>query len=373
MPKQETAKSILLSLVIAVLLSAPVLLLGQDAANAPPQAPTEPPAATLENTIEAGSDEAQPTRSLVNWNEYNGPNFTIRGGFGFLYEYGAFAQDDESKEQVSLQPDEKLRDFRFLLKGSLPKFERKITWQAGIMYDAPTHSWVMRQTGVMIAVPELWGSLFIGRTKEGFSQIKVMVGYDLWTMERASISDATVPILADGFKWLGYSPKHKFLWNLGYFNDLLSHNQSFSTSSSQVVGRGGWLPVLSDTDGTLFHLGINLKFAKPEDNKVRLRARPEAFTAPYFVETPQFEATATRMAGPEIYYRRKSWLYGSEYWFEKVSSESKGNPTFHGGEVFAVWLATGETRGYNTAGGFFKAVTPARPVFQGGPGAWELV
>ena len=32
-------------------------------------------------------------------------------------------------------------------------------------------------------------------------------------MECATISVASVPILADGIKWLGYSPKHKFLWN----------------------------------------------------------------------------------------------------------------------------------------------------------------
>ena len=32
-------------------------------------------------------------------------------------------------------------------------------------------------------------------------------------MECATISVASVPILADGIKCLGYSPKHKFLWN----------------------------------------------------------------------------------------------------------------------------------------------------------------
>jgi phosphate-selective porin OprO/OprP len=33
---------------------------------------------------------------------------------------------------------------------------------------------------------------------------------------------------------------------------------------------------------------------------------------------------------------------------------------------------TGETRAYSR-GGFFNAVSPRRPVFPGGPGAWELV
>jgi phosphate-selective porin OprO/OprP len=36
-------------------------------------------------------------------------------------------------------------------------------------------------------------------------------------------------------------------------------------------------------------------------------------------------------------------------------------------------LLTGETRAYNTRGGFFNQVSPKRTVVDGGPGAWELV
>ncbi len=37
------------------------------------------------------------------------------------------------------------------------------------------------------------------------------------------------------------------------------------------------------------------------------------------------------------------------------------------------WLITGETRAYNTLGGYFKSVSPARTVSEDGPGAWELI
>ena len=37
------------------------------------------------------------------------------------------------------------------------------------------------------------------------------------------------------------------------------------------------------------------------------------------------------------------------------------------------WNITGETRPYKPAGAYFLAVSPARPVCQGGPGAIELV
>ena len=75
------------------------------------------------------------------------------------------------------------------------------------MYDGATDSWLVRETGIMVEIPEAWGHVFVGRTKEGFSLNKVMVGYAGWTMERATISDATIPILADGVKWLGLSPE----------------------------------------------------------------------------------------------------------------------------------------------------------------------
>jgi len=329
---------------------------------------------TIETDIDASESQEAPQRQLVRWNEYQGTHFTVRAGAGFLYEVAAFSQDQQSKEQFSLGFKYKVRDFRFLLAGKFPSLKRSVTWSAGFMYDAPTDSWLVRQTGVMIAFPELLGHLFIGRSKEGFSLNKVMTGYDGWTMERATINDATVPLLADGIKWLGYYPKHGILWNLGYFNDIFSKGQSFSSYSSQEVARFAWLPIRSVSDThSLLHIGINVRYGKPAENKLQLRSRPEASPAPYFVDTGKFPATATFMAGPEVYYRRRNWLFGSEYWFQKVDSPSTHNPFFNGGDVAATWIITGETRTYNTVGGFFRAVSPARPVFQGGPGAWELV
>jgi phosphate-selective porin OprO/OprP len=109
------------------------------------------------------------------------------------------------------------------------------------------------------------------------------------------------------------------------------------------------------------------------DGMLRLRSRPESFTAPYFVDTESFPAKSTDMTSFEAYYRPGSFLIGTEYFFQEVNAPERGDPFFHGGEVVMTWLLTGETRVYNTRGGFFNQVSPARPVFQGGPGAWELV
>ena len=331
------------------------------------------PPAPIDDTIEAGeADAVEPARRLVRWNEYEGPFFTIRFGGGLLYEYARYSQDKNSKAQIDLTPEAKLRDTRLLFKGRL-KFKRSVTWSAGFMYDGPTDEWLVRETGVMIEMPEISGHLFVGRSKEGFSLNKIMVGYAGWTQERSTINDATIPILADGIKWLGYAPKIHLLWNVGAYADWLSEGQGFSTYDNQFVGRVAWLPYLSTDGGRLLHLGINLRYGHPNEGTLKLRSRPESFPSPYFVDTGDFAAQSTRMTSLEAYSRRGSVLIGSEYFFQQVDAPESGDPLFHGGEVAATWLVTGETRTYNTRGGFFNQVSPARPVFQGGPGGWELV
>lgn len=365
-------------------LLAAALLLAPDAARAQAQPPADaaaPPASpapesqgkTLDHTIEAGEAETEePKRRLVKFNEYEGPWFALRVGGGFLFEGAAYSQDTASREQLELSADTKVRDARIMLKGRFPKLPR-LTFSTGIMYDGATDEWLFRETGFMIAIPELWGHFFIGRTKEGFSLNKVMVGYAGWTMERATISDATIPILADGIKWLGYIPNRGFLWNLGVYTDLLSKGQGFSTYSTQAVARVAWLPIASEKTGTLLHLGMSLRYGKPLDNTLRLRSRPEANPAPYFIDTGDFATPNTRMVGLEAYFRPGRFLVGAEYFLQKASSPPNGDPLFHGGDVVFTWLVTGETRAYNTRGGFFNGVSPAKTVFEGGPGAWEAV
>lgn len=341
-------------------------------ATASAQTPAEQPSA-IDDTIQAGEADAEsPARQLVKWNEYQGPLGSIRIGTGYLLDYATYAQDENSKEQFDLSPDLKLRDFRVLLRGRLG-FSRETTWSIGYMYDASADKWVFRQSGIMVAVPEIWGHIFIGRTKEGFSMNKVMVGYAGWTMERAPISDATLPILADGIKWLGYVPKARVLWNIGFYGDAISEGETFSSYENQVSARLAWVPVLSDNGDTLLHLGVSTRYGKVNSGKLRLKARPGAWPAPFFVDTSEFDADSTTMTGLEVYYRPGKYTFGSEYFFQNVDAPESGRPFFHGGEVFLSWLITGEKRTYNTRGGYFNLISPKRPVLSRGPGAWEIV
>jgi phosphate-selective porin OprO/OprP len=364
-------RNALVLLALTAALSAPRAGRAQD-----PAAQSATPAETAVNAgMEAGESEADvPARQFVRWNEYEGPLSTLRFGGGFLYDYSAYDQDDASEQQIDFTDGSKLRDFRFLLKGRLPQLDkRSVTWSAGIMWDAVDERWAFRQTGVMFALPKLSSDVFIGRTKSGFSMNKVMVGYYGWTHERAPASDAMLPILADGIKWLGYLPKIGLNWSMGWYGDSYSARESFSTMDQEQVARVAWLPIRADIGHTLLHLGVSLRHGKPEDRQLRLRARPESFQAPYVVDTGLFDAESVNMSGLEAYYRAGPLLVGSEIFVQNVDSVSTGNPQFNGGEVFVAWNVTGETRPYKPAGGYFMAVSPSRPVGMGGPGAIELV
>ena len=301
---------------------------------------------------------------------------TLKIGMGFLYEFAGYAQNQEGKQQsdsgaYQLEPTFRTRDFRVLVSGKL-NTKRSITWRAGFMYDGQSDGWFLRETGVMIGVPELSGNVFIGRTKEGFSFSKVMIGYSGWTMERQMAIDA-IPLLADGIKWLGYLPKQKIFFNLGAYTDWTSKNESFSTYHWQLAARVAWLPINSPKEKKLLHLGINLRYGEPEDKQIRLRSRPEANPAPYFIDTKTFASDHSTNYGYEAYYSNGPLMLGSEYYFHKFNAPASGNPVFHGGEVVVSYIFTGESRPYSTVTGIYSFVPVNKPVFKGGWGAFEAV
>ncbi|TMQ58721.1 MAG: hypothetical protein E6K72_02310, partial [Candidatus Eisenbacteria bacterium] len=327
----------------------------------------------VDSTADAGEADAdQPRRRLVKWNEYDGPVSTLRFGFGFLVDAATYAQDDDSKKQVSMEPDVGLRDFRLLFKGRF-KTKRPLSWTVGYMYDGADESWRFRQTGIQVDVPELSGRFFLGRTKEGYSMIKVMVGYHGWTIERSPGIDAFIPILADGIKYMGYSPRTRIFTNLGLFRDNLSETEKFATYDEQFVARIGWQPILSEERQTLLHVAVMGRLAKPDEGKINIRSRPEVYLAPYFLETGKITADHANTAGFEAFYRPRNWLFGTEYNWEMLDAANGAQPTFHAGEAVVAWNITGEARPYNAPGGFFGAVSPHRTVFEGGRGAWEAV
>lgn len=325
-----------------------------------------------EDTIDAAEADAGLARRKFTWNSYEGPYFTARVGGGFLYDYLAYSQDDDSKQQMTLRPVDDVRDFRVLVKGGFPKLPR-LTYTIGYMYDVAAETWRWRQTGLMFDVPELHGNFFLGRSKEGFSTSKIMVGYHGWTNERAAINDALLPILADGIKWMATSPKGKLVYSFGWFEDTRTEYESFNKNDNQFTARAVLLPYAADADSML-HLSLGYRYGEADDGQFRYRSKPESsFAQTFAIDTGSFPAHHANTIGVEAFFQRGPFMAGTEYYFHQVRAEQRGDPYFHGGEVVATYILTGETRPYNRRGAFFQGVIPSRSVFEGGPGAWEVV
>jgi phosphate-selective porin OprO/OprP len=348
-------------------------------------APEEEQPLAIDTTEDAGDDDdtSSRRRRLVKWNEYEGKWATLRFGFGFLVDGATYSQDSNSEDQVGQidDPDFGIRDSRLLFRGKF-QTKRPLTWTLGYMYDNSDSSvtsagtqggWRFRQTGIQIGFPEAKGRLFVGRTKEGFSLIKVTSGYHPWTQERSPGLDAFVPILADGLKWMGYFPKKRMFFSLGAFNDELSEDEKFATYDQQVVTRIGGLPISSDDGERILHVAVMGRVGDPDEGSVRFRSKPEESLSPFFVDTGQFAADRASTYGAEAFYREGPVLFGGEYDRQDADAVTGETPVFHAADAVVAWLITGETRGYNAPGGYFEAVSPERTVFEGGIGAWEAV
>jgi phosphate-selective porin OprO/OprP len=330
--------------------------------------------ASIDTTIEvAEADTPLPPKDqkLMHWSDYVGEGFIFHFGYNAMYDLVGYDQDQGSLDQWGeLKDDSKWRDVRLLASAKFPRSKRFLEAKAGYMYDGLNEKWLWRETGIVVAVPEIWGHLFIGRTKLGASMIKHMSGASIMGLERAEIEDMTIPIQNDGIRWMGYLPKRSLVWNLGYFNQTLLKKPLYPLMDQQYAARVAWLPILSERDGKVLHLAVNLVYSNPKDGKTQLKAKPEATTAPYFLDTGVFPASHEKLIGPEVWYRDNSMLFGGSYYF--VGTEgSAGDHQFDGGDLWASWLLTGEVRRYNTRGGLFDFVYPKHSLFHGGKGAFE--
>lgn len=307
-------------------------------------------------------------------NDFDGPVSTFRVGLGFIQDFTTYAQSQTFKEQmdtagIELGPRSRTRDFRILASGVF-KTKRTLAWKLAYMWDGNNKEWMLRETGLTIGVPELKGNIFIGRTKEGFSMVKVMNGHSPWSYERQMALDV-IPILADGIKWMGYLPKSRVFWNLGYFNDLTSKGQGFSTFQWQYVLRAGWLPIYDKENNKLLHVAANLRYAKPLDQKITLKSRPESNPTPQLISTGQFNADHSSHIGGEIYYRNKRFMAGSEMMVHNFYAAE--DHKFFGGNIVLSYFFSGANRPYNTIGNIFGFVPVNKSIFKGGWGEFEGV
>jgi phosphate-selective porin OprO/OprP len=336
---------------------------------------TIPDTSASQKAIAAEEELPEPVKKDP-WNHFDLGFTTLRLGGGYILDYVSYSQDDKAKVQsdslnIDLKPTFETRDFRFLVNGYF-NTKMPIQWKLAIMYDGNNKEWLVRETGLVFTLKKLNSQVFVGRTKEGFSMPKIMNGHSPWTMERQMAVDL-VPIMADGIRIYTFLPKSRVFWTLAAFNDVISHEQKFSTFEQQYLVRLGWLPYHNKEANKLLHVAGYFRYGKPDDGKFRVRSRPESNPTPYFIDTDVFQTDHSLHYGGEIYFTSGPLQLGTEYYVHNFQSDASEDHMFPGGDISVAYMFTGESRPYNTTGNIYGFVKVDKPLGKDGFGAWEGV
>jgi phosphate-selective porin OprO/OprP len=354
----------------------------------------------LTNNLVVARPSDSPTKTKARWFAYTPPPrslpFSYRDSrkwnqwdtkhiFGTFYaalvidrQYW-LSQDETSEQQVGdLKAYEggEIRGMRFGAIGAL-KFERPWIYTIFASTTAFDRGFDTRDDGSLVFYD--WRldiplsskmSLAVGKQKEPISMERLMTIAQMPQQERSTEGDAMLRARNVGAVLSGTAHDRRMTWAGGLFNDWFDGGKSFDESSSQLVGRTTWLPYVSDDDSNLFHLGLGVRHTNAK-GALHYGTTPEFNQSPIFVDTDLIPANYAVTYNPEVSWRwGPVWLL-SEAMFNKVSAPEFGNPLFNGFYFSGTFSLSGEMRPYNRRSGAFDQLPIAKPVTQGGWGAWE--
>ena len=213
-------------------------------------------------------------------------------------------------------------------------------------------------------------TLSIGKQKEPVSLERLTGMVYLPWQERTAASDALFTARNHGIVINGMRSDGWMTWATGAFNNWIDSGESFDDTASQLVGRLSWVPLVSEDESNLFHLGFGLRHTDAKQG-IHYHTEPELNQAPSFVDTGLLSANNALTYNLEAYWRKGPGWFGAEYIRSDVDSPEFANPSFDGYHLSASWALTGEMRSYRKRSGLFNPLPVASPTSAGGWGAWE--
>jgi len=355
----------------------------------------------LIDTLSASSERAPPGQVINTWISYNPPPVVVDETFHFDEKWNAFdtehitalfsagifldranwfSQNDASYDQVGdLEEFDggTIRAFRFGLNGQI-NFARPWTysfWVATNSFDSEydsdetdAFSWFDYRLDVPVSDHV---TISLGKQKEPISLARLMTL--MWNpmQERSAVQNAMMYSRNIGITLSGRAFDERVTWAGGVYNNWIDSDESFSDNAKQYTGRVTWLPMLSEDERNIVHLGVSVRYDEATQG-LQYRSGPEVRDAPMFVDTGQFDANSAMLVNLEAGWRKGPlWIQG-ELTRNDVDAPDLGNPTFSGYNIVGSWTVTGEMRPYNRRGGIFGPLPIARDVDHGGHGALEL-
>jgi len=222
-------------------------------------------------------------------------------------------------------------------------------------------------TDAYIAYEGLPVELKVGQFKTPNSLEELTSGRFTSFMERGSVTDAF-----DLARQIGVSAGAQGeMWTVtgGVFKGSAATGDT--DEGLTLAARATWARTFGDEG--LVHLGASVRHRKIGDGQdlLRYRQRPHQHLADRFIDTEAF-ADSDLLLGAEAAMVYGPFALQGEYMTLNANAENPAIPDadFDGYYVSGSWFITGESRAYD--GGVFERVHVARPVFDGGPGAWQV-
>jgi phosphate-selective porin OprO/OprP len=214
------------------------------------------------------------------------------------------------------------------------------------------------------------GTLRLGHFREPFGLNARTSSAYLSFLERSSPTDAFTAGRNRGAQLSRRGPR----WSLaaGLFRDADRPFPGDGLGEGRAAtARATWLPVRTEEDARLLHLGLSASLRDPNSDGLRLAADPGSNLIGPLVDTGSLPARNATVVGLEA-----AWIDGprsaqAEVFLSEIDLPGPdGSPW--GVSVQGSYFLTGERRTYRDSTSSFGPPVVHRPVFGGGPGAWEL-
>lgn len=218
--------------------------------------------------------------------------------------------------------------------------------------------WVEYDTGPLVVGVGQWKPPV---TLEHQSSSRYILG-----IERSSIVEAFGLQRRLGFQVGAEGERYTF--EAGLFGGNAANDQDAAAEGSAAAARLTFNPILEDS--LAVHLGVSGQHREAKDGHLmRYRARPRVSLSPRFVDTGAFADRDDFLGVEAGVFAGRLHLFGE---YAALSADGPGaDADLSGGYLEGgVFLTAGDRLGYR--GGMIDRTRPARPVSDGGLGAWQL-
>jgi phosphate-selective porin OprO/OprP len=299
---------------------------------------------------------------------YEGERLEFRPIIALVGDYTFFRQDDESLAQVGRQDD--TQDLRAARFGMYLRPKSGKSWEFFAAVDYQERRTREDQTfqvyDLRLRIPIGSVDLDIGKQKQPFAF--EVAGLSILYPNQERILSPFFVTRSTGIRASGHAAGDRMTWSVGWFNDWIEQDASFSETGNDYVARATGLLYVSQDNHNYLHLGLGFRRAGPDSDLYRLSGRPESNVADKYVDTGEFAADHVDQVGIDLAWQQGPLLLVAEHMHAQSRADPIGNPKFNGSYLMLAWMLTGESRPYLRSVGTFGPVKPSSR-----KGALELV